>query len=255
MTTFLAVAVVVLDGCAPPDTTGIKLIGHGGLGPEGMHPMNSEAALLGALDLGLEGIELDVQLTKDSVLVAHHGMVVDGPACKGRVNDLTWAELKSCAAAQGPGDLFRGVRVDDLVRKALHRHPHAEFTFDVKVNSGMEWWAYLHTFCRAIARLHADTGTRLDVRVECMTPDLLRAMAESAPQVPTFLYTDDPDADLTKARELGCTGVTMHIDDLHGEDAERIRAANLQLTVFGVGSDLALYRAVKLAPQRIQVDQ
>lgn len=242
-------------GCSPPDTTGIALIGHGGLGPNEHRPMNSQQALLAALDAGLAGVELDVQLTRDSVLVAHHDLVVTGKGCSGRVHDLRWADLAACTDTAGPEGSFRGVRLDAFLREALEKHPQAEFTLDVKLNTATEWWPYLRTFSEAIGRLHRTLHAAKPVLVECKTPDLLLAMKQFAPEVPTFLYVDNATDALAQARHLGCAGITIQTDRISAEEAERIRAGGLQLTLFGVGSSWALRSATRKKPQRIQVDQ
>lgn len=248
-------ALVLLYGCAAPDTTGIKLIGHGGLGPASTYPMNSRVALTSALEEGLQGIELDVQLTADSVLVAHHDPEVSGAGCLGRIHDHRWEELNNCATSVKLAGSFLGVRVDDLLNELHRDFPQAEFILDVKLNTAGDWWNYLHTMARAIARLHEQRGLQGHLIVECQTTDFLRAMAESAPGIPCFLYTNDPASAIGSAQELGCKGITIQADRCDAELAARIRSAGLQLTLFGVGDRWALKKAVGLRPERIQVDQ
>lgn len=244
----------LIAGCTPPDTTGTKLIGHGGMGPGGPHPMNSHEALLGALDAGRDGVELDVQLTADSVLVAHHDLMLHYGDRTARVNDLYWSDLRDHAK---PGDhrgAFQGVRVDELLAHAHERHPDAEFTFDVKLSTGGDWWGYLNAMSGAIAELQRVSGLEGRIIVECRTHDLLRAMAMNAPDVPTYLYTDDADDAVPQARSLGCAGVTIRSSRLTTRQAEAIRAAGLSLTVFGVDGSWSLRRALHLKPDRVQLD-
>lgn len=249
-----AVLVILSVGSCTPDTTGVRLIGHGGQGTDGAYPMNSEASLQGALEQGLYGIELDVQLTKDSVLVAHHGLEPLVGRCTRRINDHTWQELAGCATPNGPEGTFHGVRVDSLLARCATRYPRAEFTFDVKLNTSDDWWSYLHAFSKGIAELHRefDLGGRL--LVECQTADLLKAMALDAPEVTTFLYTVDAEHAITEARKLGCKGITMQVGKFSTAQAQRIKAAGLELTVFGVSGPWTLRRALRLQPDRIQID-
>ena len=65
------------------------LIGHRGtVGPQ---RENTLAAFRAAFDSGLDGIECDVQRSRDGVLVLHHDFEIEGRA----VRDLTLAELRS----------------------------------------------------------------------------------------------------------------------------------------------------------------
>lgn len=248
-------ALALFIGCSAPDTTGIKLIGHGGLGTASTYPMNSRVALTTALEEGLQGVELDVQLTADSVLVAHHDPEVSGAGCLGRIHDHSWEELNTCATTVKLAGSFLGVRVDELLNELHRDFPNAEFTLDVKLNTAGDWWQYLHRTARAIARLEAQYGLRGHLIVECQTTDFLRAMAESAPGIPYFLYTTDTATAITVAKELECVGITMQADRCDARLAAEIQAAGLQLTLFGVGDRWALRKAVGLRPERIQVDQ
>ncbi len=240
----------LLVGCAAPDTTGIKLIGHGGLGPGGEHPMNSREAVLLALEQGLDGVELDVQMTADSVLVAHHDLELTGAnSCQGAVNALTWAALDHCSPA------FHGVRLDSLLAEAITLHPGAEFTFDVKLNTKDDWWTYLRLFSRAIHRLEQETGMQRRVLVECRTADFLHALGEEASHIPRYLYGDDAERTTTEALATGCSGITLHVDQVSAEDVARAQAQGLAVTVFGVSGTYSLRKAVALHPDRIQLDQ
>ncbi len=65
------------------------LIGH--RGTIGQQRENTLAAFRAAFDSGLDGIECDVQRSRDGVLVLHHDFEIEGRA----VRDLTLAELRS----------------------------------------------------------------------------------------------------------------------------------------------------------------
>jgi len=245
---------LVAVGCAAPDTQGIRLIGHGGLGPAGEQPMNSEAAIRKALDKGLEGVEMDVQLTADSVLVAHHDLQLHGPTCLGRIADHQWRSLKACADP-GVQGAFQGVRLDSLLARLALEHPQAEFTLDVKLDTGDDWWTYLHRFSRALARLQRDAGLSGRLIVECRVVDLLRALTEDAPALPTYLIADAPEPAVATALGLRCAGITMPVDALNAEEAAQVHEAGLKLTVYGVAGRWSMQQAVRLDPDRIQVDE
>lgn len=68
------------------------LIGHRGVPVE--RPENTMAGFARALELGVDGIELDVHATRDGVLVVHHDDVVRSvQAAGGVIARLRWAEL------------------------------------------------------------------------------------------------------------------------------------------------------------------
>ena len=58
-------------------------------------PENSLQAYQSCIDAGFDGIEIDVQMTKDSVIVMMHDKTIDRTTTgKGKVSDYTLAELK-----------------------------------------------------------------------------------------------------------------------------------------------------------------
>jgi glycerophosphoryl diester phosphodiesterase len=68
------------------------------------HPENSLRAFLSAADMGVDIIELDLCLSKDSVVVIMHDVTIDRTTDgKGKPNDYTLAELKKLHLKNGLG--------------------------------------------------------------------------------------------------------------------------------------------------------
>lgn len=74
-----------------------KIIAH--RGSKGTHPENTLAAFKEAIRVGADGIELDVQLSKDNHLIVIHDETVDRTTNGyGEISQLTLAELKQLDA-------------------------------------------------------------------------------------------------------------------------------------------------------------
>ena len=226
-------------GCAPPDPSGVLVIGHGGLGPSGQFPMDSREAILSALDLGMDGVEMDAQLTSNGDLVAFHDLEVTTGDRAGPIHAFTLHELNDCMGGSQPIG-----RLDKILLEAIQRHPEAEFTLDVKLNTKGDWWSYLHAFTEAIIRLDSLPPLHGRILVECRTSDFLRLMHAQAPTIPVYLYADDADLAISEAVELGCAGVTLHTDHADEEQVAAARAKGLSITLFGITGDRTLRRAV-----------
>jgi glycerophosphoryl diester phosphodiesterase len=70
----------------------MKIIGH--RGARGLAPENTIAALQKGLDHGVDGLEFDLRVTKDSVVVLHHGPdLTDQSGSKLNIADHTFEEL------------------------------------------------------------------------------------------------------------------------------------------------------------------
>jgi glycerophosphoryl diester phosphodiesterase len=71
----------------------MKIFGH--RGASGYAPQNTISSLRLALDQGSDGIELDVQLTKDNEVVVCHDWTIDKVSNgKGKISDFTLSEIK-----------------------------------------------------------------------------------------------------------------------------------------------------------------
>lgn len=89
------------------------LLGH--RGAKNYAPENTLAAFHLALEQGADGVELDVKLSADGVVVVHHDMTVnrttDG---KGRLAQFSFATLRELDAGGFFSDRFRGEKIPSL---------------------------------------------------------------------------------------------------------------------------------------------
>lgn len=84
-------------------------------GASGYAPENTIAAMNMAINQGCDGIELDVQLTKDEVVIVHHDWTFDRTTSgSGEVKDLTYEEIKSFDAGFWFSKDFEGEKVPTL---------------------------------------------------------------------------------------------------------------------------------------------
>ena len=253
-TTLLAV-LLLLYGCGAPDATGVKIIGHGGMGPDAEHPMNSGDALLGGLALGIDGVEMDVQLSADTVLVAYHAQHLEElTPCTGLVNALPWTALLSCPNTLEGDRPYPLVRLDSLLLMAAARQPRADLTLDIKLFAAGDWWTYLETFTDALARLHAHPALHGRLVVECQVDDFLKLLHRKAPELPLFLYATDAKEGMVRAKAIGCAGVTMDNGRMSAEQVSEAHAQGLQVALFGVGGWWGHRQAIGKRPDRVQTD-
>ena len=115
----------------------MKVIGH--RGAAGLAPENTYAGFDLALRLGVDGIETDVQRTKDGKLVLFHSELLnrttDGT---GRLQEITWHELQQFDAGSWFNSTYAGERVPLLV-EMLQRYG-TRTTLDLEIKqSGIEY--------------------------------------------------------------------------------------------------------------------
>nr|WP_300003794.1 glycerophosphodiester phosphodiesterase [Tissierella sp.] len=91
----------------------MKIIAH--RGASGSAPENTIAAMKLALKLGCDGIETDLQLTKDGRVVVFHDWSVERTTDgEGEIKDLTFEELSKLDNGSWFSDEFKGERIATL---------------------------------------------------------------------------------------------------------------------------------------------
>ncbi|HYU76015.1 MAG TPA: glycerophosphodiester phosphodiesterase family protein [Ktedonobacteraceae bacterium] len=115
----------------------MKVIGH--RGASGLAPENTYAGFDIALGLGVDGIETDVQKTKDGVLVLFHDDRLDKTTNgTGVLQELRWNELQELDAGSWFDDKYAGERIP-LLREALERYGRRT-TLDLEIKQmGIEY--------------------------------------------------------------------------------------------------------------------
>ena len=116
----------------------ITILGHRGMGKNHTFPGNTFESIYTALNLGANGSEMDVQVTKDSILVVYHNKDLSSLTnFEGKVIDYNGTELNGCNYKSDDGSSYSVITVDELFRRIPNIH-NFYFSFDLKLNYGNE---------------------------------------------------------------------------------------------------------------------
>lgn len=166
---------------------------HRGLSAE--HHENTVAAFRAAADAGAQGIELDVRLTHDGVVVVLHDAGIERTTDgNGRVADFDYAELVEYDTGEGPVP-----RLDDVFSALAEWQ--GQWNIEIKA----------HPATVGALELLAKHGLVGRCQVSSLDPRALMAAQKHMPEVPRGLITLGPpdDDDLEMAEELGCTWINV----------------------------------------------
>jgi glycerophosphoryl diester phosphodiesterase len=90
-----------------------QVIAHRGY--SGVYPENTVSAILGAIALGVDMVELDVRLSRDRVpVIFHNASLLPITACHRYLEDLSVQELKELDVGIWRDEAFRGERIPTL---------------------------------------------------------------------------------------------------------------------------------------------
>ncbi|MEI6123921.1 MAG: glycerophosphodiester phosphodiesterase family protein [Bacteroidota bacterium] len=132
----------------------VMVLGHRGMGELYRMPGNTYEAIYPVMGIGGDGAEVDVQMTRDSVLVLFHDDTMDGrTTCGGRVFEHDWSDIQQCKYYALENNIFVN-SVDDVFSHLPDLH-NWYFSFDCGHvdNEVADTITYRAQFLRAIKRL------------------------------------------------------------------------------------------------------
>src|SRR5581483_9352153 len=114
----------------------MKVIGH--RGAAALAPENTFAGFNLALELGVDGIETDIQKTKDGKLVLFHGVLLDKTTNgTGALQEKTWQELHQLDAGSWFSSDYAGETIPLLVDVLKRYGTRTYFDLEIK-QAGIE---------------------------------------------------------------------------------------------------------------------
>lgn len=133
----------------------VIILGHRGMGELYTRPGNTFESITPVFGIGADGSEVDIQLTKDTVLVLFHDHFMnEGTICTGRVYEKDWDEVKQCKYSSFLQYNLYVNSVDELFSKIPNLN-NLYFSFDCsKVDNDVsDKELYKDQYLRAIKRL------------------------------------------------------------------------------------------------------
>jgi glycerophosphoryl diester phosphodiesterase len=154
-------------------------------------PMNTLAAFELARRQGADGIELDAQLSKDGHIVVIHNDTVDATTDgRGKVCDMTLADLKRLEAGTWFSDAYAGERIPTL--DEVFDAFGGDLLINVEIKSSGTWSYRADKLLADCVRRH---NMRERVIVSSFDPMILRGVGQMLPTVIMgFLYKPDMPA-------------------------------------------------------------
>jgi glycerophosphoryl diester phosphodiesterase len=192
------------QGTRPP----VMRIAHRGASGEGLAPENTLAAIEKAMEIGVDLVEVDIQVTADGHPVLVHDRRVDRTTNgRGLVDTLTLDQVRRLDAGNGFSDRFRGEKVPtlqeaiDLVRK------RAVLLIETKTEESAE---------RAVSVIRSMRAQSY-VMIQSFLAPALRAVSSLDRRIPTsFLMTGGeavmrrPTGAVKRIHKVGANAISLH---------------------------------------------
>ncbi len=232
----------------------VLAIGHGGMGVGYSYPMNSYEAIRYALEIGADGVEIDIDMTKDGVLVAfHQENLEDATNGTGKIYDHTWAELQDLRFKGVPYSSYKLRTVDEILDH-LPTISAYKYFFDCKNFNPDDSEEYVKTFNSALISLIDKYGLDDNVFVELKRESLIADFTNRKPKVRTIVYQPFDKA-MILARQYNLDGMILPMESITEEQVRLAHESNIRVTVFNVLTKEDNKRALRLNVEYIETDK
>lgn len=262
-TSFIVLAFLVIVSCKKEDITienlngnKITALGHAGMGYGSTYPLDSYESILKCLTLGADGTEFDVQMTRDSVLVAYHDVdLADNTNLSGYVNSFTWDELKNAHFTQTPYLNYSIASIEQLFSNLENLNQYT-FTFDCKFHSNnTNVWQLYQTYKDALVNLVEKYHLSDNVCIESHSTDFLDLCNKQNLPYKLFIVHSSFDYALQVALAMNLYGISLPEESVSSEQIKLAHENNIRVAVWGVRTKSDNLDAVNKNPDYIQTDE
>lgn len=234
----------------------IIVMGHGGMGFFHRYPLNSFESIINCINLGADGTEIDLQLSKDNILYAFHDRELsDATNMSGLIRDKYSYELENCFYNNQTNGEFRLARLDKVMERliglsALH------FSFDCKLNSSDTELAndYYADFITALDVLISQYNLEKQVYIESGTTEFLVELHNRLPQINRFYYASGFEDALAYMAKDKVNGITVSGENITADEIAQLHREHVMVALFGCKSAVGNKKYIQRNPDIIQSD-
>jgi glycerophosphoryl diester phosphodiesterase len=234
----------------------IGIIGHGGIGIEQVYPLNCFESFYKSLALGADGVEMDVQITRDSVLVAYHDVHLEtSTSGSGRIFEKTWEEIEGTYYEFPPYTEYEVARIEDLFAHIPGLSDHRVF-LDCKAFSPDISPEYLQMYVNTILNLIDEFNLSGKVYVELKRLDLIELFLTTRPDLEIFFYTEkDFEIALEIVHEHQLQGFSIQVDQISKNEVQQAHDEGVMVSVYNAHTNSRNIEAVEMNVDFIQTDR
>jgi len=233
----------------------ISCFGHAGMGSKSVYPANTLQSFEACLNKGADGTEMDVQVTKDGVLVIFHNDNLSGTtACGGNIRDLNWDEISACRVNSLLFKHLDIISFDEFMRSIDNPFQYT-YTFDCKCTPGTDDEnEYYKRFTNSIVKTIQDYGLEQNIFIENSDPAFLNLIKSSNSNLKLFLITEDYDNGIKTAVQNNFYGLSTSNELISKNQVNDAHSQNIRVTIYGVQTNRQNYSAIEKQPDFIQTD-
>lgn len=228
----------------------ILILGHGGMGIRSTFPLNSKASISKALSYPIDGVEIDVKMTSDSVLVAFHDdKLQEVSNCFGSIRNKTLQELSNCDNRTWL-NAEPISSIEDILKSGIS--DGTTISFDLKPDSDTEEYrnAYINQIAQLMARF-----SQFRFLIESNDKRLLSKLTPPHVNAKLFYYSNSISDGIDVCSQYDFNGISIDMKFVsEASEMERAQNAGFEVMLWGCGSVFSNRQALNYKPDIIQTD-
>jgi len=227
--------------------------GHGGMGIKYRYPMNSMESLHEVLSIGADGTEMDIQMTKDKVLVLfHNSKLEDATNGNGLVRDKNWTEIKNLEYKWPFLNKTKLIRLEDFFKNQPINTNHI-FTFDCKVEAAEEV-EYRKNFVEKLYGFIDLYHLQKNCFIESYNVEFLSELALKDSTLKLFVHPENYSDGLAISKQIKLYGLTLDRLKINSAEIEQAHQNNLHISLYNLTNSKENTEAIQMNADFLQGD-
>ena len=184
------------------------------------------------LATGRDGVEVDVQMTKDGELVCYHAQdLSELTDCNGLVNAFDLRHYEGNCQYKANGGEHNILLLEDVL---LAMEENQTVVLDCKLFAAGDWGNYLDDYVSALSTLAMKGGAAGTINIECQVTEFLDRVKAEESGVHTFYYAQDFATGLATATANDYNGITISNHLITALQVKQAQDSGLQVALFGI---------------------
>ncbi|MDN3609880.1 glycerophosphodiester phosphodiesterase family protein [Vibrio ostreicida] len=209
----------------------MMIIGHRGVAA--YYPENTRSSVQAAADLGLEWVEVDVQPTKDNILVVCHDYTID--RCSnghGRIDQLTLDDLRQFDFGDWFDKRFRGEKIMTLSELLLlSRQLGIKLNIEIKVDHQDT----LNVASLVKQTLESDLTAPDTIILSSFDHDIMRHLHLRLPDYRLAVLTESLSSnDIQLLEDISAFSCNLHYQRVNQEQISQLQSSGYQVWCYTV---------------------
>lgn len=234
----------------------VSALGHGGSGISWKFPIDTWESIQECLNIGADGTEMDIQMTKDSVLVVFHDEKLENAtSCIGLISEKKWSEIGTCLYNSPLSSHIDLMRAEDVFSRINNLNKYL-FTFDCKFyTSSNNTIDYFNQFANAIIALVEKYQLEKNLLIESQNLDFLRIIQNKKNDLKLFIYPADFEEGLKIAQDLNLFGITIDSKLVTEKKIALAHEKGLRVAIWNIETQEENLSGLQKSPDYIQSDK